>query len=132
MRREDKVDYTKRIAYSWRAIIYKTRYSSQEYSDLVEMMKHIYPTIKVAFIHYVYKKMIKKDPLYWYWDDETNIMYSYETEHKKYGVYNVYYTWYSDKLYKELLGTYSSRRLAERVAYILHREYEENYIVEQL
>ncbi len=132
MRREDKVDYAKRIAYSWRSVIYNNRCSGRNYSELVDIMKYVYPTISKSFINYVYKKFIKHDPLYYFWDNETSIMYSYETEHKKYGVYHIFYNPYSGEQYKELLGAYSSRRLAERVAHILCREYEESYTVKQL
>ena len=58
-------------------------------------------------------------------------MLYYETEHKKYGVYCMEYIldcWECT----ELVGEYSSHRLAERVASILNEMYDDLYIVEEL
>ena len=132
MRREKKVEYIKRISYSWRNLIYNSRYDARPYSELVEIMKYMYPTVSVSFINYVYRRFINHDPLYPLWDKEINIMYCYETEHKKYGVYYRLYDYYAIVDYEELLNTYSSRLLAEKVAHLLCEIYGDAYIVKQL
>ena len=58
-------------------------------------------------------------------------MLYYETEHKKYGVYCMEYIldcWECT----ELVGEYSSHRLAELVASILNEMYDDLYMVEEL
>ena len=58
-------------------------------------------------------------------------MLYYETEHKKYGVYCMEYVLDSWECI-ELVGEYSSCRLAELVASILNEMYDDLYIVEEL
>ena len=58
-------------------------------------------------------------------------MLYYETEHKKYGVYCMEYVLDSWECI-ELVGEYSSRRLAELVASILNEMYDDLYMVEEL
>ena len=131
MRREKKIEYTMRIAYSWRNLIYNTKWEDKTYDYLLKVMAYMYQEVKLSFIHRVYLDVIKVDPIYGMWDNQTNVMLCYETEHKKYGVYCVEYIldcWECT----ELVGEYSSRRLAERVASILNEMYDDSYIVEQL
>ena len=56
MRREKKVEDIKRIGYSWRNLIYNSRYDGKSYSELVEIMKYMYPTVSVSFINYIFLK----------------------------------------------------------------------------
>ena len=130
MRREKKIEYAARIAYSWRNLIFNTKYEGKTYEYLLKVMAYMYQEVKLSFIHRVYLDIIKEDPIYGLWDNQTNIMLCYETEHKKYGVYCVEY--FLDWEDKELIGKYSSRRMAERVANILNARYDDSYIVEQL
>ena len=130
MRREKKIEYTARIACSWRNLIYNTNYKDTTYDYLLKVMASMYPKVKLSFINRVYLDVIKTDPIYGMWNTQTNIMLCYETEYKKYGVY--YTDCYTNEEYKELVGKYSSRRMAERVASILNENYDDSYIVEQL
>ena len=131
MRREKKIEYTTRIAYSWRNLIYSTKWEDKTYDYLLKVMAYMYKEVKPSFIHKVYLDIIKGDPIYGMWDNQTNVMLCYETEHKKYGVYCVEYVLDSWEC-TELVGTYSSRRMAERVANILNERCDDAYIVEQL